>query len=163
MTTRAYRASLRASGLLIVVAGALAGCALQKNEPMTSVEARRVDILNRLDAASSLAVNAQREFAMTNDGRVQRQMAERKRLLTDEVSYDFYGDVEEILRDISTKYGYELKVYGRRPAERVNVNVYVKKMPVIEVLRYIGMTAGDWLDVSVKQGVIALTYKSARA
>ncbi|HEP6430545.1 TPA: DotD/TraH family lipoprotein [Burkholderia cenocepacia] len=159
MTKRASGPARRARALSVVAAiAALSGCAVQPPAPTTE-EQRRLDVLTRLDQATALAVNAQRELAMTADASVQRQATERTRLLTDKVSYDFYGDVEELLADIASKYGYAFKVFGKRPPDRVNVNVYVKKMPVLEVLRYVGNTASSWLDVAVKPGVIELTYK----
>lgn len=137
----------------------LGGCVTPPPK-LTSEDERRDAILTALNDASTLAVNAQRELAMTSDASVQRQATARQRLLSDRVSYDFYGDVEEVVGDIAGKYGYELRVTGKRPPDRVNVNVFVKKMSVVEVLRYIGTTAGFWLDLSVKPGVIELAYKS---
>ncbi|CAE6793948.1 hypothetical protein R70006_04981 [Paraburkholderia domus] len=153
---------LRAVALLATVL-AVGGCAMQQPKPMTTDEQRRDLVLSKLDAATQLAVNAQRELAMTADAQAQNQVVARQRLLTDRVSYDFYGDVEKILGDIAAKYNYDFKVFGKRPPDRVNVNVYVNKMPVLEVLRYIGTTASFWLDVSVKPGVIELTYKSTNS
>ena len=144
------------AGLAAVV---LSGCAAPVAK-VTSEDQRRETVLNALNDASKAAVNAQRELALTSDAAVQRQATARQRLLSDRVSYDFYGDVEEVVGDIARKYGYDLRVAGKRPPERVNVNVFVTKMPVTEVLRYIGTTANVFLDLSVKPGVIELTYKS---
>ncbi|TKC90127.1 hypothetical protein FAZ69_08225 [Trinickia terrae] len=146
-------------GAVLAALVAVSGCANQNQVKATPDEQRRTEIEAQISDSLSLAVNAQRELAMTRDADVQQRAVSRTRLLTDRVSYDFYGDVEQIVGDIASKYGYELKVYGQRPPEHVNVNVYVNKMPVLEVLRYVGQTAGDWLDLRVSAGVIELTYK----
>lgn len=145
---------------VLAVSATVAGCAVNNQVKTTPEEQRRTEIEAQISDSLSLAVNAQRQLAMTRDADVQQRAVARQRLLTDRVSYDFYGDVEQILGDIASKYGYQLKVFGQRPPEHVNVNIFVKGMPVVEVLRYIGQTAGDWLDVRVSAGVIALTYKT---
>jgi len=141
---------------------ALAGCAAPQLPPTTE-EARRIEIDAEISDSLSLATNAQRELAMTMDAGVQRQATTRQRLMTDRVSYDFYGDVEKIVGDIASKYGFELRISGKRPPDHVNVNVFVQKMPVLDVLRFVGTTAGYWLDIRITPGVIELNYKSTSA
>lgn len=146
-------------GMMLVVC--LAGCATTTKEtsPAASSEEQQVtSVLQRINDATALAANAQRELAMTADAKVAKEAAMRQRLLTDAVNYDFYGDVEDILRDIATKYAYDFEVYGKRPPERVNVSVFVSKKPVIEVLKQIGYQSG-WLDVKLTKSAIELYYK----
>lgn len=145
-----------------ILASSLVACAVPQKE-LTSEEQRRAAVAAQIADSLSLAVNAQRELAMTQDADVQRRVMSRDRLLTDRVSYDFYGDVETILGEIAGKYGYDLKVYGKRPPEHVNVNVFVQKMQVVEVLKFVGMTAGYWIDIKIAPGAIELTYKTPRA
>lgn len=142
----------------------LTGCATTTKEGAQvapSEEQQVASVLQRINDATVLAVNAQRELAMTADAKVAKEAALRQRLLSDLVSYDFYGDVEDILRDIAMKYAYDFEVYGKRPPERVNVNVFVSKKPVIEVLKQIGYQSG-WMDVKLTKSAIELHYKSQR-
>jgi hypothetical protein len=140
----------------------LGGCVATPLAKSTD-EQRSADILSKLDDATVIATNAQRELALTADASVQREATARTRMLTDHADYDFYGPVEELVGGIASKYGYQFKVFGKRPPETLNVNVYVKKMQVVEVLRYVGTTASGWLDISVKPGVIELTYKNSNS
>jgi hypothetical protein len=126
---------------------------------VNSEEVRSALITQRLTDATASAVNAQRELALTADAKVQRELTQRQRLLTDRVSYDFYGDVEDLLREIASKYGCEFEIYGNRPPEHVNVNVFVSKKPVMEVLKQVGYTSTNWLDIAVKRDANHLPFK----
>jgi len=147
--------------LLVVGVVGLGGCAsrpLEKSVPSQSEQ--ELLIMQKISDASVLAVNAQRELALTSDSKLQKEIALRRRLLTDVVNYDYYGDVEGILKDISDKYGYVFSVYGKKPPEGVNVNIYVSKKPVIEVLKQIGYTSNAVLDINLTRDVIELHYKT---
>lgn len=145
-----------ASALLVALQ--LVGCAHTAPE-QTTEEQQVSGVLDKLSTYASAAVNAQRELAMTADAKVQNAAVRRQRMLSDMVSYDFYGDVETIVSDIANKYGYKFEVYGKRPAEHVVTNVYVQNKPVIDILKYIGYTSTKFLDISVKPDVIELHYK----
>lgn len=141
----------------LVVMGLGAGCAPVPTSVETD-EQQTAAVLDKLSGYVEVAVNAQRELAMTADAKAQNAMARRQRLLTDVVSYDFYGDIETILNDIANKYDYKLDVFGKRPAGNVVVNVYVQKKPVLDVLKYIGYST-PFFDIKLGQGVIELHYK----
>ncbi|MCA8197388.1 DotD/TraH family lipoprotein [Burkholderia vietnamiensis] len=147
------------AGVALCLVALMTGCALDNHAALTPDEQRRLNIDGEISDSLSLAVNAQRELALTRDANVQQRATARSRLLTDRVSYDFYGDVEKIVSDIAYKYGYDFKVYGQRPPEHVNVNIFVKKMRAVDVLQYVGQTATDWIDIRIDPGVISLTYK----
>jgi hypothetical protein len=149
-----------ATGAALTAAVMLVGCANLNQKQITDEQKHHDQIEGDISNSLSQAVTAQRELAMTRDASVQQRAQSRTRLLTDRVNYDFYGDVETIVDDIATKYGYDFRVFGRRPPEHVNVNVLVKQMPVLDVLRYVGQTAGDFIDIHVTQSAIELTYKS---
>lgn len=146
--------------LCAVLTGALVGCATTQPQPQVTTEEQQVgSVLAKISESTVLAVNAQRELSMTADAKVARESLLRQRLLTDVVDYDFYGDVEDILRDISMRYAYDFSIYGKRPPERMNVNVFVKKKPVIEVLKQIGYQSTNILDVKLTKTAIELHYK----
>lgn len=139
----------------------LAGCATPPPPPTTE-EQQIAEVLNRMNDATALAVNAQRELALTADAKIARESLLRQRLLTDVVSYDFYGDVETIVREIATKYSYEFATYGKRPAGGVMVNVFVNKRPALDVLKHIGYQSTAWLDIKLKKDVIELHYTQGK-
>jgi hypothetical protein len=139
----------------------LGGCASTPIPPAAPTQdAQIAEVLKDINDSTKVAVGAQRELALTLDARAQRDAAMRQRLLTDVVSYDFYGDVETIVREIAVKYGYDFLVVGKRPPEGVPINVFVKNRPVLDVLKHIGVTADFWLSVVVKPGVIEIQYRS---
>jgi len=146
--------ALCAYTLLVV---SLTGCGSMSHSTSSDADATR-DVLQQINDSTTLAVNAQRELALTADSKLTSQALQRRRLLTDVISLDFYGDVEDILRDIALRYGFGFDVYGERPPERVPINVFVTKRPVLEVLRTIGYQYG--LDVKVSKDRIELHYKA---
>lgn len=151
----------RVSECFMAVAVAwLAGCATPSPEPAQLTERQQeLSVMQKIDDSTKVAVNAQRELALTADAKVQHDVALRRRMLTDVVDYDFYGDVEDILRQISMRYAYAFRVYGKRPPEGVNANVFVRKQPVVEVLKQIGYSLTDYLDIRVVHDAIELHYK----
>lgn len=150
-------------GVLLVGAMStmLAGCnSVPLDREPVSEDQQIGAVLLKVRDSMALAANAQQELALTSDAKLQAETALRRRLLTDVVNYDYYGDVEGILKEIALKYGYEFEKYGKRPPEGLMVNVFVSKKPVIEVLRQIGYTSNSALDIELKRTVIELHYKS---
>lgn len=117
------------------------------------------EVLRKVRDNTSVAVNAQRELAMAAHAKADREVMMRKRLLTDLVSYDFYGPVEEILGAIAQKYEYQFQVFGKRPPEGVNVNVFVTRKTVLDCLKLIGNQSGDLFDVELTETAIVLKYR----
>lgn len=144
-----------------LVSAMLAGCGATQAPVHLSVteEDQTNTILTKISESTALAVNAQRELALTSDAKASRENLMRQRLLIDVVNYDFFGDVEDILREIALKYAYDLEIYGKRPPERVNVNVFVKKRPVVDVLKQIGFQATNIMDIKITRTSIELHYK----
>lgn len=155
---------IRKLGVVALAVSALSvmGCSATKqvsSQASDSETGQMNMVLAKISESTSLAVNAQRELALTADAKVAREALMRQRLLTDVVDYDFFGDVEDILREIATKYAYDFEIYGKRPPERMNVNVFVKKRPVVEVLKQIGYQATSTMDIKVTKTAIELHYK----
>lgn len=146
--------------VVVAIATLLGGCAAQQPQQQATSEEQQIGAaLARIGDATALAANAQRELAMTADAKVARESLLRQRMLSDVADYDFYGDVEDILREIAMKYAYDFSIYGKRPPERTNVNVFVKKKPVLEVLKQIGYQKTGILDVRLTKSAIELHYK----
>ncbi|WP_454727675.1 MULTISPECIES: DotD/TraH family lipoprotein [Cupriavidus] len=145
------------SALCAATLALVAACA-QPISPGATDEQKVVDVLGKLDGYASAAVNAQRELAMAADAKNQNALVRRQRLLTDVVSYDFYGDVETVLKDITNKYDYKLEVYGKRPPGGVVTSVYVKNKSVLDVLKNIGY-ATPFFDIKLNPDAIELHYK----
>lgn len=117
------------------------------------------EVLRKVRDNTGVAVNAQRELAMAAHAKADREVMMRKRLLTDLVSYDFYGSVEEILAAIAQKYEYQFLIYGKRPPEGINVNVFVTRKTVLDCLKLIGNQSGDMFDVELTEAAIILKYR----
>jgi len=136
----------------------LAGCANMQSQQERPSEQKEVSaVLQKIDANMALAVDAQRELAMTADAKGDREQLNRKRIFDDVVSKDFYGDVEDLLREMAAQYDYGFNVYGPRPQEGVLINVFVTKKPAIEILKHIGYQT-KWLDVKLTKTSIELHY-----
>jgi hypothetical protein len=146
-----------AIGVLLVSLGST-GC----NQLPQKDEAKQAqfNVLKQISDATAVAVDAQRDLAMAAEGKQERTERTRKSILTDQVSYDFYGNVEDIVREIANRYQYRFEVYGKVPPEKVMTNVFVTRKPAIEVLKQIGYTSTVWLDIAVKKDVIEIRYKS---
>lgn len=145
----------------VIVVGILSGCATApaKQASVPSQQEQMQAVLAQISESTVMAVNAQRELALTSDAKAQQTIAARQRILTDRVSYDFYGDVETFMRDVAVKYGYSFVTFGKRPPEGVNTNVFVKNKPVVDVLRQVGVTLNPVLDVVVTKDTFELHYK----
>lgn len=145
--------------LLAIVSMALAGCVGAPVTESVVSEDQQVDsVLGQLTAASKVAVNAQRERAMLTDAARAREAAKRERLLTDTVSYDYYGDMQRFLQEFAAKYGYGFESFGKRPPEGVLVNIFVQRRPAIEVLRAVGYQS-SMVDVVLTSTTIEMHYK----
>lgn len=148
MSTRRYS---------VCLAMLLAGCSgLQKEDP-NAQETEVGSILRKIDGQMTSAVTAQQELAMTAEAKIEREQINRRRLFTDVISWDFYGDVHDIVAEIARRYDYDFAVYGRRPPEGVMVNVFVTKKPAIEILKHVGFQT-KWLDLKVTKTAIEIHY-----
>lgn len=139
---------------------ALAACAgMGKNEsaPLTE-EQQTQEILRRIETGVMSATEAQAELARVAEARAARDAFRRKQLTSESISLDFYGDAEDVVRDIAGRFSYEFKVYGKRPPERANVNIYVKDKPAIEVLKMLGNQTA-FFDIKLTKTAIELHYK----
>lgn len=76
------------------------------------------------------------------------------------VSVDWVGPVEPIARQMADRAGYELLVNGDVPPTPVVVTVRASEKSVVEVLRDIGLQAGQRADISVdtERRVVELNY-----
>ena len=152
MSNQRFTLALVVSATLAVISGCV-------SHPKASEDAQVSEVLSQINASTAVAVNAQREMALTEGASAVHEAAQRQRLLSDKVSYDFYGDVEDLLRQLALRYHYQFDVYGKRPPERVNVNIYMVKKPAVELLKQIGYQSTAWLDVKLTSTEIELHYK----
>lgn len=65
------------------------------------------------------------------------------------VSVDWVGPIENITRALADRAGYKFQVNGDVPPVPVVVNVIAKQKSVVEVLRDVGLQAGQRADISV--------------
>jgi len=76
------------------------------------------------------------------------------------VSVDWYGPIEPITRRMADRAGYSFTVIGDVPPAPVVVTLQVKQKSVVEVLRDIGLQAGQRANIAVdpEQRVVELHY-----
>ena len=157
------RKMMRSNLLVSLVALALVGCSTSprvQEDAATSEEMKIAQVIAQMNESTLVAVEAQRDLALTADAKTQHNLLLKKRLLTDVVSYDFYGNVEDLVKEIAMKYGYAFEVYGKRPPEAVVLNVYVANRKAIDVLKHVGFGATNFMDIVVKRDAIQLHYKT---
>jgi len=73
------------------------------------------------------------------------------------------GPIEQITRTLADRAGMQFKTIGRQPSVPVTVVVDVYQKPLIEVLRNIGLQAGQRADVSVDGQANAIEIRFAPA
>jgi len=76
------------------------------------------------------------------------------------VSVDWTGPIEPIARTLADRAGYQMQVNGDRPPAPVIVSVVAREKSVVEVLRDIGLQAGQLANVVVdpERRIVELNY-----
>ena len=76
------------------------------------------------------------------------------------VSVDWTGPIEPIARSLADRAGYQVQINGDRPPVPVVVSVVAREKSVIEVLRDVGLQAGQRADVVVDPDhhIVELNY-----
>ncbi len=76
------------------------------------------------------------------------------------VSVDWHGPIEPITRQLADRAGYQLQVNGDVPPAPVVVSIYARQKSVVEVLRDVGLQAGQRADIVVdtERRVVELNY-----
>jgi defect-in-organelle-trafficking protein DotD len=72
------------------------------------------------------------------------------------------GPIEQITKTLSDRAGFQFRVKGRLPPTPLTVTIDVYQQPLIDVLRNIGLQAGDRADLAVDShnGVVEIRYAS---
>jgi defect-in-organelle-trafficking protein DotD len=76
------------------------------------------------------------------------------------VSVSWVGPIEPIARSLADRAGYAFRVNGDTPPVPLVVNVQAKQKSVVEVLRDVGLQAGQRADIAVdpESKVVELNY-----
>jgi defect-in-organelle-trafficking protein DotD len=76
------------------------------------------------------------------------------------VTVDWTGPVEPITRSLADRAGYQMQVNGDAPPTPVVVSVRASEKSVVEVLRDVGLQAGQRADISVdpERRLVELNY-----
>lgn len=76
------------------------------------------------------------------------------------VTFDWTGPVEPVVRKMAERASYKFRIQGDQPPVPVIVNVTAVEKPVIEVLRDIGLQAGNRATVVVdaERQVVEISY-----
>ena len=154
-----------AIALAVLVVSGCASNAPVEGKQLTLDEQAKIEASNALAQISQStvsAINAQSELALSADAKLRRESNYRKRFLTQKVDYDFYGDVEQILQDVSNNYNYTFKKVGNRPVGGVLVNVFSKNISGVDLLKSVAHSdPGQRIDVRLTDAEIILYYKEA--
>ncbi len=137
--------------LATAVIGMLTACPQYKVDQQLVAEPDPVAL--RLSAAVDKASAALQTLASVEQARnpgVNLQMppsapAELRRI----VSVDWTGPIEPIARSLADRAGYQMQIHGDRPPVPVVVSLVAREKSVVEVLRDIGLQAGQRADVVV--------------
>ena len=142
--------------------GLLTSCAQYKTDQQLVAEPDPVAL--RLSAAVDKASSALQTLASVEQARnpgVSLQMPpsapqELRRI----VSVDWTGPIEPIAKSLAARAGYQMQVNGDRPPVPVVVSVMAREKSVVEVLRDIGLQAGQRADVVVdpNRRLVELNY-----
>ena len=76
------------------------------------------------------------------------------------VSIDWVGPIEPLTRSLADRAGYQVQINGDRPPVPVVVSVQAREKSVVEVLRDLGLQAGQRADIIVDpdRRIVELNY-----
>jgi defect-in-organelle-trafficking protein DotD len=134
-----------------VLLGAVTGCTQYKVDQQLVAEPDPVAL--RLSSAVDKATAALQTLASVEQARnpgVSLQMpptapVELRRI----VSVDWTGPIEPIAKSMADRAGYQMHVNGQRPPTPIIISLVAREKSVVEVLRDIGLQAGQHADVVV--------------
>lgn len=158
MTGDAVMGKFEKLGMTVAVIAALAGCASSPQPTTSDTEA----FASRLIADKmAVAADAQRAFvALASEEKI---ILDRKQasIETDEVDVDYIGKPQELLQTFSYRYGYKYVESGKQSNLRT-INIRVKKVAPVEVLRNVGDQIDPGADVVLDVGAktLRLIYKN---
>jgi defect-in-organelle-trafficking protein DotD len=83
--------------------------------------------------------------------------------MTQPITVRWNGPIEQITQTLASRAGLQFRTQGRPPAVPITVVVDVYQIPLIEVLRSIGLQAGHRADINAdgQAGVILIRYAPA--
>lgn len=160
--TTEYRRFIKTSFICLIAISALAACAPNKRNAQVVTSPDKVSLMlaEAADKASnSLETLAAIEQAKSPGVAVQ-PIHNAPEELARAITITWVGPPEQILRKLADRASYNFVTLGNRPPVPLVVNVDVQNMPVIEVLRDIGLQLGVRGDVKVDsdRGIIELHY-----
>lgn len=80
--------------------------------------------------------------------------------LTQPITVRWSGPIEQMAQTLAARAGLGFKVIGTRPSSPVTINVDVYQSPLMDVLRDIGLQAGNRADLTVnsRSNVVEIRY-----
>jgi defect-in-organelle-trafficking protein DotD len=152
----------------ILVCAALLSLALSSCGPMTKLDQQLVaepdPVALRLASAVDKASAALQTLASVEQARnpgVSVQAAPyAPQELRRTVSVEWTGPIEPLARKLSDRAGYQFQVNGDTPPVPLVVSVRASEKSVVEVLRDVGLQAGQRADISVdpERRLVELNY-----
>jgi defect-in-organelle-trafficking protein DotD len=153
---------------LMGVACLLSACHSQKPVPPVAIVNHYI-IEADLNQAAATASQSMQELAMlqkTHDGQGQLPFESiDDPALNQLVSVRWYGPVEQLLRNVSTKIGYQLQVYGKPPKTPILIDIDNSQDPTTakQVITNADLQAKNDASVLiyVKEKIISLRYMTS--
>lgn len=148
----------------MVFALALTGC----EKTVVPVAAEPDLVSTRIAGASEKAANALDTIAGIEQQKTpiapqEDDFSNAPPQLLEPISVRWSGPIEQIVRTLAVRGGLRLSVLGARPVAPVTVSIDVYQKPMVEVLRDIGLQAGQRADLRLNAGigVVELRYAPA--
>jgi defect-in-organelle-trafficking protein DotD len=147
----------------LLAALALTGCALPPKVDQQLV-AEPDPVALRLAAAVDKASSALQTLASVeqarNPGVSVPSIPYAPQELRRSVSVQWVGPVEPLAQRLADRAGYQFQVQGDVPPVPLVVSVEARQKPLVEVLRDVGLQAGQRADVSIdpERKIVELTY-----
>ncbi len=140
----------------------LAACAQYKVDQQLVAEPDPVALrlASAVDKASAALQTLASVEQARNPGVVVQMPPSAPQELRRTVSVDWVGPIEPIARSMADRAGYQLQVSGDRPPVPVVVSIMAREKSVVEVLRDIGLQAGQRANIVVDpdRRIVELDY-----
>ncbi|MEA1938878.1 MAG: DotD/TraH family lipoprotein [Pseudomonadota bacterium] len=152
---------------LALVPALLGGCAADKGRELAVLEPDPITL--RLAEAADKASAALQTLAMVEQARTEiiniPVVDEAPDELTRPVSITWVGPIEPVAKRLAERVGYGFNCIGATPTIPVVINIDALQVPVIEVLRDIGLQAGSRAELAVdaQNEMVEVRYVSQSA
>lgn len=152
--------------MLLLSGTIITGCS--QFDPLVKPVATEPDLIGeRIAQSADMAARALNDIAG-----IERQRTPMKQVpdyidaptnFTQPITVRWSGPIDQIVRTLANKAGASFSTKGRMPATPLIVNLDVYQQPLIQVLRDIGLQAGQRADLSVdsQRSIVEIRYAAS--